>query len=269
MRPRIADYDIIEPLAPSRSSSGTAIFRANPPPRLGWSGDVAVETLKFGETGWAEHSEYLARVASLRSEHVAILLEVAPTPGEASSGYLSRENAAAGSLEKPAETLDRSAAMRALAGAARGVHDLHEAGLTHGSIVPSRVLLAERGGILDPGTGRGGAPASVVLTGDEAWLLGWMDPEVLAGGPLRRASDLWSLGATLYWVLSGSSVHEPKSSEALATRVFHAIYDPPVIDASIGEALARLVSACTASDVSARPESASAFADELEALAGL
>lgn len=268
MRPRIADYDIIEPLAPGRSASDAGAFRAKPPPRLGWSDDVVVETIELAPEAWPSTTEYLARAASIGSEHLAVLLEVAPTPEGPSAGYLSREHCPGGSLERPSSPLERSTAMRLLAGAARGVHDLHEIGLTHGAIRPGRILAAQRGGVLAVGNGSAGVAPGLVVAGDQPWRLGWLDPEVLRGGPVSRTSDVWSLGATLHWALTGSSVYEPKANEAPGTRVFHALYNPAVVDSSVGEGTARLIAACVSQDISRRPASAAQFADELEALGG-
>ena len=97
--------------------------------------------------------------------------------------------------------------MQAVADAALGSHALHEAGIAHANITPSNILLGTRCAkladpsllaVLDPGRTTAGTRAgdSVDLT----------DPSILLGAAPSRASDVWSLGATLHRMLTGQSL---------------------------------------------------------------
>ncbi len=77
-----------------------------------------------------------------------------------------------------------------------GLRALHEAGLVHGDVRPGHVLLADRGAVL---LGMGQA----AVAGARATRPGQTAPEVAAGGPPGVAADLYGLGVSLHYALTG------------------------------------------------------------------
>lgn len=90
----------------------------------------------------------------------------------------------------------------------------HALGITHGALEPGNVLLADDGGVKVTDVGISGAGASPAFRA----------PELAAGAPVGPASDVFSLGATLYTAVEGvapfgtdgqSAQAPPQQSEAL------------------------------------------------------
>jgi len=112
-----------------------------------------------------------------------------------------------GSLAHPAEPVTEQVALTAVAHAARATHALHEAGIAHGDIKPGNILLhAEGGKLADLGLSRALTPGLTVTGLGSRTSVEFIDPAVMRGDSPSRASDVYSLGATLHWALSGASL---------------------------------------------------------------
>ncbi|GIZ96326.1 hypothetical protein TTY48_09380 [Tsukamurella sp. TY48] len=112
--------------------------------------------------------------------------------------------------------------------------EAHEAGITHRDIKPGNILIANRGRasgtvkLSDFGIARikdeSPASQSGVITGTPAYFA----PEVARGGEPSEASDLYSLGATLYTALEGTPPFGvDEDSMSLLHKVARGKIDPP------------------------------------------
>ena len=142
----------------------------------------------------------------------------------------------------------------------------HRAGILHRDVKPGNVLLTEYGEpqLTDFGIARiagGFQTATGVIIGSPAFTA----PEVLAGASPTPASDVYSLGATLFCMLTGHAAFERRSGEQVVAQ-FLRITSQPIPDLreqGLPAEVAAVIERAMAQDPSARPASAAAFGDEL------
>jgi serine/threonine-protein kinase len=166
---------------------------------------VAVKVLgRAGADGFDALAEELRRFAGLRSPHLVPMYDVG---SDGDVVYCAMRHQPLGPLSAPARELTRRERLLALASAARGAHDMHEAGLVHRGIGPTNVLVDRGGAVLaEPALDHllaSGSPTGAPATGARAGRLELVDPALMRGRPAGRASDIWSLGVTLHLVLTG------------------------------------------------------------------
>ncbi len=121
-------------------------------------------------------------------------------------------------------------ATRIIADACRGLAAAHVAGLIHRDIKPANLLLVPGVGtkLADFGVAKvlGADALAVTQPGNVVGTPAFMSPEQCRGTPLDGRSDLYSLGATYYNLLTG---HVPFTGES-AMEVLFAHCDRPVPD---------------------------------------
>src|SRR5215831_11085628 len=104
----------------------------------------------------------------------------------------------------------------------------HAAGIVHRDVKPGNVLLTRDGRavLTDFGIAAVEGDPALTQTGMVVGTPGFCAPERIRGGPASPASDLWSLGATLYAAVEGRGPFEGQGS-AMAVLASIVNGDPP------------------------------------------
>jgi serine/threonine-protein kinase len=155
--------------------------------------------------------------------------------------------------------------------------EAHRAGLIHRDVKPANILLSERGGrsdhakVVDFGLVKSLLGAADGKTADDI-VLGtpyYMAPETLRGPDrIDARSDLYSLGATAYFLLTGKPVFEGPSADVFASLLRDAPVAPSTrLGRPLPASLEALVLRTLAKSPDERPESVEAFDAALAACA--
>lgn len=167
---------------------------------------------------------------------------------------------------------DRAA--RILRQAAEALAEAHAHGMVHRDVKPQNLLLvrSEGGGefvkLIDFGIAKLEDEGDLTMTGMALGTPGYMAPEVITGGEATARSDVYALGAVLYYLLAGRAPLDAKTPRALV--VAHVAEEPPPPSARLGAplppALEAVVMRCLAKDASARFAHAGELAAALASL---
>ena len=153
--------------------------------------------------------------------------------------------------------------------AAEGVEAAHRIGLVHRDIKPSNLLLDEHGQVKVADFG------AIMVVAGTTWLTGvgqqigtpgYMSPEQCRGERVGRTSDVYSLGVTLFELLTGRLPFEVEEASPLAMMLKHISEpapDPRTFRAEISAGLASAILKSLAKRPDDRYPSAGAFAEAL------
>ena len=160
---------------------------------------------------------------------------------------LSDEIRAGGTLA-PERVADVGAAI------ADALAEAHELGIVHRDIKPANILVTRRGRpkLADFGIAKITGDAGITSTGIMIGTPAFVAPEVARGKVADAASDIWSLGATLYSALEGHSPFQRDSVEDLVV-VLGRLVTQPVPPLSRPGPVGDVVMSMLAGDPAARP----------------
>ncbi|MGW5421278.1 serine/threonine-protein kinase [Streptomyces sp. NPDC003943] len=142
----------------------------------------------------------------------------------------------------------------------------HAAGVLHRDVKPGNVLLARDGRVLitDFGIAAIEGDSSITRTGELVGSIDYLAPERVRGGDPGPASDLWSLGATLYTAVEGTSPF--RRSSPISTMQAVVTEEPPYPEQA--GPLAPVIVALLRKDPDQRPRADEAERMLLEAMEG-
>ncbi|MFF1479939.1 serine/threonine-protein kinase [Streptomyces sp. NPDC058301] len=142
----------------------------------------------------------------------------------------------------------------------------HAAGVLHRDVKPGNVLLARDARVLltDFGIAAIEGDSTITRTGELVGSIDYLAPERVRGGQPGPASDLWSLGATLYTAVQGESPF--RRSSPISTMQAVVNEEPP--PATHAGALAPVITALLRKEPEDRPSAEEAERMFLEAMEG-
>ncbi|MET9933458.1 MULTISPECIES: serine/threonine-protein kinase [unclassified Streptomyces] len=142
----------------------------------------------------------------------------------------------------------------------------HAAGVLHRDVKPGNILLARDGRVLitDFGIAAIEGDSTITRTGEIVGSIDYLAPERVKGADPGPASDLWSLGATLYTAVEGTSPF--RRSSPISTMQAVVTEEPPHPEKA--GALAPVIVALLRKDPKQRPRADEAGRMLLEAMEG-
>jgi urea transport system substrate-binding protein len=213
--------------------------------------------------------------ARLQHANAAAIYEVGVQEGQY---YLAMELITGGSVE---ERLARGGvltplqATTAAADACRGLQAAHAAGIVHRDIKPANLLFNDEGlvKVVDFGLAKQTFEAGrgMTRTGEVLGTPYYMSPEQCNAEPADHRSDVYSLGAAYYTMLTGAAPYQDRGS-AVQVMFAHCHADPPnprAINPSIPDSCAAVVARAMAKKPEHRYQSAREMLQDLEAICAM
>ena len=206
--------------------------------------------------------------ASLEHPHVVPILSFGEEDGRLYLAMAHVEGTDLRQLLRREVTLEPTRALDLVAQVAAALDAAHAAELVHRDVKPANILVApvadgEHAYVCDFGLARHMSSVSS-LTGDRGFVgtLDYVPPEQIAGGPIDRRADVYSLGCVLYECLTGERPFERDSELAL---VYAHLNDPPPRATDLSLELPQALDGVIATALAKEPEDRYASCGELAA----
>jgi hypothetical protein len=143
----------------------------------------------------------------------------------------------------------------------------HKQNIIHRDIKPANMMLTSDGAVklMDFGIARSATDRSLTMTGTTLGSLNYMPPEQVKGDPADNRSDLYSLGVSLYELVTGQLPFQADSNYAImAAHLQEAPRPPIVLQPGIPKQLNEIILMALAKDPNQRFQSADAFRGALK-----
>ncbi|MGE0713311.1 MAG: protein kinase [Planctomycetota bacterium] len=270
-------------------------------PIIGKTIDGCVVQRKLGQGGMGV--VYLAEHETLKQEFVLKILNPALTGAEDTVDRFFREAQACAQLNHPGivaiqnvgqegeyyfirmeyvegETLedrirqenqlDWREATRMCIEVADALSHAHQKGMIHRDIKPENVMRTPDGAVkvMDFGLAKHvHSSAKVSVTGQIVGTPFFMSPEQAGGKPTDARSDIYSLGVTLYYLVTGVKPFNGKNlQEIFLKHFFYAPESPKIYNDALPESLCEIVKRCLKKKKKERYQSAKALVRDLQAI---
>ena len=143
----------------------------------------------------------------------------------------------------------------------------HQMNVIHRDIKPANMMLTSQGVVklMDFGIARPGNEAGMTITGTTLGSLNYMSPEQVKGETVDMRSDLYSVGLSLYEILTGRLPFRGDSSYSLMVAQLQQLPEPPIVlRPDLPKPLNDIILMVLAKEPEKRFQSATAFRNALK-----
>ncbi len=207
--------------------------------------------------------------AAISHEHVVAMHQVAKA-NEGEVAYLVMQLIDGETLEKrlaSGRALPPQEVARLGMQIAAGLSAAHSRGMVHRDIKPANILIeaeTDRVKLTDFGLARATDDIKLTKTGMVTGTPLYMSPEQAMGGDADESSDLFSLGAVMYEMATGSSPFQAPTAVGVMKRIMDEMPAPPQrVNPAVTKPLSDIIMALLAKKPEDRPESSSSVATAL------
>jgi eukaryotic-like serine/threonine-protein kinase len=147
----------------------------------------------------------------------------------------------------------------------------HHMNVIHRDIKPANMMLTPQGVVklMDFGVARPGNEAGMTMTGTTLGSLNYMPPEQVKGETADARSDLYSLGVSLYEMVTGRLPFRGDSGYSLMTAQLQEAPEPPIaVRPDLPKGLSDIILMALAKEPERRFQSATAFRTALKSVMG-
>lgn len=142
----------------------------------------------------------------------------------------------------------------------------HQQNVIHRDIKPSNMMLTPQGivKLMDFGIARSGDESTLTMTGTTLGSLGYMSPEQVKGEPTDARSDLYSVGISIYEMVTGRRPFRESSDYSIMAAQVNQPPTPPIeLKPGLPPALNEIILLAIAKNPGERFQSAEAFKNAL------
>lgn len=232
--------------------------------------DVALKVLfskeKANETNIARFQQEAQAIAKLNHQNIVQLHEI----GEVPQNYFAMEYVSGKTLKDLAKenyftAKNTAETMKKIASA---IDEAHKNGIIHRDLKPSNIMINKKGElkVLDFGIAKlTNSTQNISKTSDLLGTLQYMSPEQAQNEPIDFRTDVYSLGATLYELLTGRAPFQGDSQVSIYYQLLHNdVICPSKINPQIPVELATITLKCLEKKPYNRYRYASELVEDLE-----
>jgi non-specific serine/threonine protein kinase len=152
---------------------------------------------------------------------------------------------------------------------AEGLAQAHERGIVHRDLKPGNIFVTKDGQVkvVDFGLAKLAGGTRLTKTGMTAGTVAYMSPEQAEGHEVDRRTDIWSLGVTLYEMVTGQMPFKSDYDEAVAYLILHKPSEPvTALRSGVPLELDRIITKCMEKDPAERYQTADDLVADLRHL---